>query len=476
MMEETITLKKILELENDPEILNFRCKKTNYLIWPLVRQEFLRCIITDLIYKTSPWFTTTITRDYTKILTGLGRSVFHNTFNRIEKNNTILIMASGDGLIKKNNLTFNRLSDYFAQCLESDTIVLEDLFHWSYPSSRANNKILYTAPYNFSIAFKTRVNYNLRDINQASQLVEWLKNRAQKTLGWDLNEERTAFFINFIAYKTAQITIKRNFYQKLLQKHSTKLVLKEEGCYGHSSIFNRTAREMGIVVAEYQHGTISLGHDAYNSAPTLTESQSYRYSLPEYFLSYGDWWSKQIQLPIKKITIGNPHRSEMLKLRKKPKLKKLSVLLIGDGVETKLHLALALAIANHLNSDWIVSFRPHPLEKESLKKITFSEFSKVLIDTNENIYDSFFEASVVLGEVSTALFEAVGLVSNVFIWDTPKARFYYPEYPFPKFTGISDLIPKLIKLKEGSVSDVEDELIWASNWQNNYLQFVKSFV
>ena len=36
----TLTLKDILEIENDEEILSFRCPVTRYLAWPLIRDNF----------------------------------------------------------------------------------------------------------------------------------------------------------------------------------------------------------------------------------------------------------------------------------------------------------------------------------------------------------------------------------------------------------------------------------------------------
>ena len=96
-----------------------------------------------------------------------------------------------------------------------------------------------------------------------------LKIEAKKILDWNLNSKDTLTFEYRIARKIAELPIRKKIYEKLLRKIGTKLVIKEEGCYGHSSIFNKTAKELGIEVAEYQHGAINAGHDAYNIAPVL---------------------------------------------------------------------------------------------------------------------------------------------------------------------------------------------------------------
>ena len=68
------------------------------------------------------------------------------------------------------------------------------------------------------------------------------------------------------------------------------------------------AKEMGIRTAEYQHGAVSRGHDAYNVAPGQGSSPEYQKVLPEFFLGYGRWWNEQINVPVTKVAVGNPHR------------------------------------------------------------------------------------------------------------------------------------------------------------------------
>ena len=38
-------------LETDPKILNFRCKNTNLIVWPILREDFFNLVISKLYYK-----------------------------------------------------------------------------------------------------------------------------------------------------------------------------------------------------------------------------------------------------------------------------------------------------------------------------------------------------------------------------------------------------------------------------------------
>ena len=80
-----------------------------------------------------------------------------------------------------------------------------------------------------------------------------------------------------------------------------RLLIKEEACYGgaDNACAILAARNLGMVSAEYQHGAVSSGHNAYNFAPAISSAKSYRKTLPDYFLAYGSWWAAQINAPVK---------------------------------------------------------------------------------------------------------------------------------------------------------------------------------
>ena len=115
--------------------------------------------------------------------------------------------------------------------------------------------------------------------------------------------------MNFCARQVAGYPLKRKWQMSWLERVKPRLLLVEEGCYGHMAVFNATAREYGVGVAEFQHGLVTGGHDVYNVAPALEQSEAYRRTLPDYFLGYGAWWNRQFNTPTRKVVIGNPHRA-----------------------------------------------------------------------------------------------------------------------------------------------------------------------
>lgn len=338
-------LNDLLEVENHPSLLEFKCAETSLLLWPLVRIQFLRSIYHDLIYDV-PLINTCPHRNYSVALPAIAKSIIHNIKHRHQARCSVLLMATGSGHIMKEGRWFNRLSDHFALAANRDTLVIEDLFEWRWPFSRHNERLLFHTPLQIRGALSGRLVARHRHKRLAEKLIRLVRSRAKKLLNYDLGDERAAFLSKFLTGQIAAIPFRRRAYEQMLARTGAKVVIKEEGCNGgNSGVLNATARDMGLVVAEYQHGAISAGHYAYNVAPTLARSSAYRKILPQFFLGYGQWWNDQINVPLTKIAIGNPHRTEQLRLFADKHATKSDILVLGDGFETEIYLGFAKELA-----------------------------------------------------------------------------------------------------------------------------------
>lgn len=467
-----VGLHDILRAEDDAAILDFKCPESGYLLWPLARIQFLRFILSDLLYGTTLINMSGRTHRQAA-LTTLTRALVHNAVHSRRLTAPIMLMGTGLGHYRRDGLWFNRLADYFvAACPAS--VTLEDFFEWRWPFPRHNQRVLFHAPIQVAGQLVGRLRMTRRHVELATELVGLVRARAKLYLDWDLGEARADYLIGALARHAAAIPLKRRAYQNLLSRTGVRLLLKEEGCYGPSSIVLAVAREMGIKSAEYQHGSVSSGNDAYNLSPILRNSPEYRKTLPDFFLGYGKWWNDQINVPVGKIVIGNPHRSEQVQGLAVPSDAQTDILLLGDGVDTERYLDFARELATSLGNRFRVVFRPHPLEREWVAtNLPDWRAGSVWLDVNPDIYQSFLSAYAVVSEVSTGLFEAIGCAGRVFIWDTPKSRFCYPSHPFEAVASIEQLVARIEQpYMESSAVDPED--IWASGWRANYLRFLES--
>ena len=373
---------------------------------------------------------------------------------------------------KIGDLWFNRHSDYFASLREGETLVLEDHFSadWQFPRVFPNT--ITDLPIRATLGLAEHLLRRSQHLLAARQMMELAMERARTRIGWQPREGRLDYLAARMARKAAAVPITWNLYERVLKRAGTRLLIKEMGCYGPSATLMAVARSLGIRTAEYQHGAVSLGHDAYNVSDTLRKSTAFQQTLPEYFLSYGPWWHDQMNVPVQHRVIGNPHRAAQLDAMTAQAGRERRILLLGDGIDTKRSLDLARGLARIAGEDRReVMFRPHPLERGRMSGfLSDSAYGAIRIDQESDLYQSLVKAEVVISEVSTGLFEAVGLAERIFTWDTAKARFAYPTLPFESFVDAEDLIERLRETRRASVM-VAPEAVWAPDWAQKYQQF-----
>ncbi|KPA96678.1 hypothetical protein [Pseudomonas asplenii] len=464
-------MKELLQIENDPAFLEFRCAKTAYLLWPLIRIQFFRQLISDLFYKHASLLAPVSVVPYKSILSVLTKSVFHNTC-RQHGQSEILVFATGAGQFKRQGVWFNRITDYLVEASFRDVATVEGIVDWKFPEPRWNKKVNYWLPRNMLILLSGRMCSRMEHARQAREVLEYARARAFSLCGLSMSDQCVEMLVGVMSRKIARLSIMQSAYRRVLGRVKPRLLILEEGCYSDHGVLNSVAREMGVRVAEPQHGMISAGHDAYNYSSLLCNSEQYREYLPHDFLGYGRWWNDQINVPVEKWVIGNPHYSEQVRSLKRGAGNK-NILILSDGIEFSLYLTLAEELSSLLLGRYTVVLRPHPLERLQVhERFPGGLAGNVVIDRHQDIYESFAGSYAVAGEVSTGLFEAMGIVEKVFLWDTEKARFAYPVHPFFAFSNAQEFASAILSPEEGRLS-VTQEDIWATDWKGNFQSYLE---
>jgi len=467
-----VTLQDLLEVENDSFFPGCVCPSTGILVWPTIRNIFFRLIISDWFYSSEPLVD--VARKPRAIQVGqvVARAVLHN-FAHPPRPSSMLIYATGAGLLKHNGFSRNRYTHYFSEALGGDSWSIEMPFNCEWPPPREGGRLSFTMPGLAAIALFSRIAVTGAVQRIAEEVVEHAMFRANSLLGWQLDYARRKWLVTCCARQVAGYPLKRKWHKGWLERIKPRLVLVEEGCYGHMAVFNATSRECGVAVAEYQHGIATGGHDAYNVAPVLERCEAYRHTMPDYFLGYGAWWNRQFNAPTEKVVIGNPHRTACLDRRTPWVREQGLILVLGEGIETNSYLDFCRQLGSIMSSNYKVVFRPHPLERSRVFALPSAIAQGFQIDREPDIYPSLAGADVVVAELSTGLFEAVGLTRRIFVWNTAKSRFGLPNHPFASFDTVTDLA-RMIQGDSGAgvVSGGAPEEIWAADWQGRFRSFI----
>jgi hypothetical protein len=349
--------------------------------------------------------------------------------------------------------------------------MLEDHFAWALPSPRKTS-VHYHMPYQALAAIRGKMP-SQRDQRLAAEVVELVAGNALNALGWGIAPAMQETFKQVLAGKIAAMPLMFDAYRHLLGRGGVRLLVAQSGCYGPAATIISAAKSLGIRTAEFQHGAITKGHDAYSVAPAMFASPHYRQTLPETLLCFGSWWTDQVRLPIQTLAVGSPTQSDIALPDEATLGRRNTILVLGDGVDTQLYLDLCSSVASKLATKGLrLLFRPHPLERHHFDCGVAHRVTSFSIDTNPDLQASFKTAYAVVAEASTGLFDAIGHVSRIFTWNTPKSQFNMPAHPFEKFSSADELVDRLISTR--SSLTIDREAIFKSGWAANYATFVAS--
>lgn len=472
------SLEALLQIENDNGLIEFTCPTTGLPIWPLIRVPVLRTIMSDWLYKSTPLSSPGQNIPFKRLVRDVALSTIHNMSHKKNFQGKVLIQSTGLGNFMRDESVYDRLVGNFSEALPEQTLVYQDRPKEYFRQKYSFGPVLYKTPQNIIHKIYSRLAIKNNHRTLAHHVINRVTKNSSAKLGYKFDGDQIKSLSTLLARHLTLLPYASEVYANWFSKQGFRLLLQEDSCYGGAGIsFMHGARLNGIIVAEYQHGAISKGHDAYNVAKALVDSDLFKTVLPDYLLTYGNWWSNQANIPVKKIAIGNPHLTEAISYTDSCKSKKNQVLILGDGIETEKYINLASAIYNIVKDrGMIVVFRPHPFEREKMKSVIFP--NGVQLDSHSDIYASLGESRIVISEMSTGLFEAVGLVDKVLLWETDKSRFAFPDIPFASFKTLDEL--KSILNNTSSVKSNGNRIpvneLWKPNWKQNYLTFVEGII
>jgi hypothetical protein len=336
--------------------------------------------------------------------------------------------------------------------------------------------VVYTLPTLAARYLRSSIRPQDRFNRVADDLTTFLIRRAEQIFGLRVSQERRAITKAFVARGLARNDIEQRRYRAVFEEARRRIILTTSGTQGSLAPAIQVARSMGIAVAEYQHGQTGRGQPEHNFAPTLRRSEEYRATLPDYILGYGRWWLDRVDMPLKPVIIGYPHRSESLlraRCRQKPNT---DILVIAKLGEARRYFALASELHRRASGRLKVTFRPNPRDRISLYEPAPDSRGSVEIDNEPDAYTSISRAAALVSGASTTIVEAIGLVPRIFLWEESGGAFKYPEPLFERFSNVGDLIEKLQSPPDPKVQRPLAEDVWASDWRQRYADFITPFL
>lgn len=460
-------INKLFELENDKQLLSFKTYDEipiYFMAKYYLMHDVMMCKLLNL----------KISGNDRKIdisaFKFVGKALFHNLSRKRLYQSKRIAFYSASRPTKIDGKFINRYTDFLALSTPNQSFTIEQTaMDWSWPFPRLNEAVIFDGVETIRERLVGRV--TKRDSTDINDFLNYFNNRAYDICNLKLTDEELVVSSKKISIVIASMRTRALWLDKVLP-NETEILIAVGGGYPHNYPVNRMLKKRGIVSVDIQHGFITSSNLMYNFAPALESSDEAIVGSPDYFLTYGEWWNSQINIPSKKISIGNPYRDFCISNINYQETKK-RIMLVGCEINTEYYIDLALDISKQLPDSDVV-FRPHPGEVFNTKRILKERELNVKLDNYKEIYESLNNTEVVISEVSTVLFEAIGIVDNIIVMNTEYSRAYLPVHPFVTCNNANEVVD-YITTGEGIISsDTED--IWSTNWKNNYINFINGTI
>jgi hypothetical protein len=216
----------------------------------------------------------------------------------------------------------------------------------------------------------------------------------------------------------------RRVYRPLLRRVDPELALLVVS-YSKEP-FIMACKQLGIPVAELQHGVIYPNHLGYSYPGDRTKK-----AFPDYLLVWGEFWREHTEFPIpdeRVIPVGYPYLDQRVQ-RYADVESGDRLLFISQGTIGEQLSKLALEVADHPDIDHEVVYKLHPGEysrwREEYPWLTDADL-RVVDSSEPPLYQLFAESSAQVGVYSTAVYEGLAFDLETFVYDCSGSRVLQP--------------------------------------------------
>ena len=454
--------------ELDDEIIKntFIIEEKDLMIWPLVRTD----VLTYLKRKKNNFAIGQA--GHTKLSLKNFRYIYNSlkyAQHRLNKSYNILYYISARGRL--NNKNFNIDADYYSSLLPK-TLVIDASYrgHYFIPDNTDDFATGEYGTLKAYLLYQIKRVFSKKNNSSIERFIEFLKTKGNIEEDFAKKVRKKLYFY-YYSYDNY-----RSYITNVFKKLKPRIIFVRTATYGgFFTILVKIAKECGIITGEFQHGIIYEGHMAYNYGDAVFKSEHYKKELPDYILTYGDYWNDKIKIPSKIITIGNPHFYKSIKKYKDIKEQKDSILIISQGSITDIFVQMAKYLSEELQN-YRILFKLHPGEvpfEDRYKELY--NYANIEIAKSGDIYEYFAQFENIVVGNSTTIYEALGFNKKLFILEDNMTKNFIPENIGVRFKENEKLKDLIVNTEKLNIT-YNLEYYFNPNWEENYKEFMKERV
>lgn len=461
-------LHRLFALESEAEeLLSFRSGAVPY--WGMIRLALVMRLIDRIRGEESAGDIYLKHRTFSKLrsLRYVAQSLWRSPAWHSSKE--ILLLCSGVNWNRENGKFFNTRADYFARQLKDHrTLLIEGASDLRYTLPRATGPVSFKGGLTVPAAIRAKFgSLPPQDRANLSAFIRML----ERVLGSALTSSDYALMEQRLSRDILRSEAYYGVVSRLLDRLRPRLILMENAHFGFDIEVVVAARERGIVTAEYQHGAVNPVCPYHNFHPRLLAA-GYSNCLPDFFLSYGDFWNSFLGTSSRIVTVGNPHIATRRAAAPKVQARKNSIYFLSSANSPNIYVE---KMRDMRAAGFEVVFRPHPIERPLLAERygTFFADVGIEVDLANDFYGQLRAHEVVLGDGrSTSMFEAFALATGrVFVMEmNEELTNALPNHTFlPSVKSVQELQARIAQPHQDVVTR---EALFASDWQDRFSRFV----
>ncbi|HEX6891888.1 MAG TPA: hypothetical protein VF141_14375 [Chryseolinea sp.] len=466
----------INSLEDDAAILNYRLT-SGELIWPLVRHG----VITSILNHNNKLDIALSRGEVNKFafLKTLIISIVKTPF-RIKKG-CVVFFNSGITNIKTDDdgKYFNRVTDpFYFQFKKGEARMIESTAFKVLQTPRVHNGVY--PQFTLTLLAKLKKESTRLGPDESERLfdiISYIENKLSvKEIDFSKGDVKKIVTDNVLKYISS-----RRLYRSFITSKRPKVIFLEDASYGNNAPILLAAKDNNIKVIELQHGFINNEHIAYNLGSGIADVSEMGRYFPDYFFAYGRFWSNSINIPSTRISIGNPFLTQSVNKFESVGHNSGSdrtILFLSSGVTIKEtnDFLTALAPVSQANGYHVI-FRPHPSESKSIvERYKAALDLGVTLSTNSALYADIACAGIVIGELSTALFEALAFSNKrcYLLWSSFTQS--YLDHPMDMQTIDSDTVGRIFEERGVQTNETQGSYFWETNWESRFQEAMTAII
>lgn len=270
-------------------------------------------------------------------------------------------------------------------------------------------------------------------------------------------------------------------FKKIFSFIQPKIIMVYPHYDEHMFAAINAARDLGIKSIEIQHGRINA-HEAY----WYEDQDSKGKILPDYFLTYGEWWNDSIKLPqfCKPIAVGNPYLDKQIEIYPKNKNENgLVILVFSNPQNGKVLSEFIYEIKDFVvNNNISILYKLHPNERKSWKNEypCLSQMPNTrIIEDNTSAYSLMAKSNVAIGVNSTLFYEALAYSAiSLYIYTVGDYEGMKPLIANGMAEAVrnkDEFVEKLRNKVRGKMNLVKEQF-WKTEAEKNTLSFLDTII